>query len=93
LIGLQSETFFFIRLTRAEPPGHAGEDPRRATYGTALEQFEELISAASEASPAVRPLPLFYALSQAGRAIAAAYIPEKWRLYGHGLVCPEARRG
>jgi hypothetical protein len=89
VIGLPPETFFFIRRTRATPPGHAGEQERRGTYGTALEQFEELMNAASDASPAVRPLPLFYALSQAGRAIAAAYIPDDWRLYGHGLSCPD----
>jgi hypothetical protein len=53
----------------------------------ALEQFEELLGAASTASPAVRPLPLFYALSQAGRAIAAAWLPDNWRLRLHGLRC------
>lgn len=32
------------------------------------------------------PLPLFYALSQAGRAIAAALLPEaRWDFRGHGL--------
>jgi hypothetical protein len=32
---------------------------------------------------------LFYALSQAGRAIAASYLPDRWRLRGHGLTCPD----
>lgn len=82
-----SDTFFFIRRTRAQPPGRAGEEDRRTTYGTALEQFEELVKAAAAASPGVRPLPLFYALSQAGRAIAAANLPDAWKLYGHGISC------
>ncbi|HSZ04448.1 MAG TPA: hypothetical protein VK778_04505 [Solirubrobacteraceae bacterium] len=86
---MDSDTFFFIRRTRAHPPGRARHDERRATYGTALEQFEELIKAAGEASPGVRPLPLFYALSQAGRAIAAANLPDGWKLHGHGLSCAD----
>lgn len=87
MVQVDSDTFFFIRRTRAQPPGRAGEDDRRTTYGTALEQFEELIKAAAVASPGVRPLPLFYALSQAGRAIAAANLPDAWKLYGHGISC------
>src|SRR5271155_3741251 len=86
---MDSDTFFFIRRTRAHPPGRARQEERRATYGTALEQFEELIKAAAAASPGVRPLPLFYALSQAGRAIAAANLSGGWKLYGHGLSCPD----
>jgi hypothetical protein len=31
---------------------------------------------------------LFYALSQAGRAIAAAHLDDPWRLSGHGLKAP-----
>jgi hypothetical protein len=84
---IDSEVFFYIRRTRAHPPGHAGEEDRRATYGTALEQFEELLAAAATASPGVRPLPLFYALSQAGRAIAAANLADAWKLRGHGISC------
>jgi hypothetical protein len=41
-------------------------------YRAALEQFEELIKAAASVGYPARPLPLFYALSQAGRAIVAA---------------------
>jgi hypothetical protein len=57
---------------------------RRAIYGAALQQFEELLTAASVVGPASRPLPLFYALSQAGRAIVAAFgdVPAT---RGHGL--------
>ena len=75
-----------IRATRAEPPGRASSEPeRRATYGAALQQFDELLSAAAVAGHASRPLPLFYALSQAGRALAAAHC-ESWVIRAHGLA-------
>lgn len=62
-----------LRATRAAPPGRAAADgDRRAVYNAALQQFEELLAAARAVGPASRPLPLFYALSQAGRAIVAA---------------------
>jgi hypothetical protein len=51
-----------------------------------MQQFEELMQAAEQVGAAARPLPLFYALSQAGRAVAAAYADEPWQLRGHGLV-------
>jgi hypothetical protein len=75
-------------MTRAKPPGRAGADDepeRRATYVAALQQFDELMAAAAEVGSASRPLPLFYALSQAGRAIAAAHAGEDWDFHGHGL--------
>jgi hypothetical protein len=63
-----------IRASRSDPPGRAASDrTRRQTYGAALQQFDELLAAATTAGHASRPLPLFYALSQAGRAIVAAY--------------------
>jgi hypothetical protein len=43
------------------------------------------MAAAQMASAQTRALSLFYALSQAGRSIAAAHLPEEWRLKGHGL--------
>jgi len=74
-----------IRLTRANQPGRARADVvRRQTYTAALEQFDELFVAAETIGPASRPLPLFYALSQAGRAIAAAY-DEEPNFDSHGL--------
>ncbi len=43
--------------------------------------------AAHDVGPAARPLPLFYALSQAGRAVAAARVDgSAWRVAGHGLA-------
>lgn len=53
-----------------------------------LAQFDELIAASAAVGPASRPLPLFYALSQAGRAIAAAHAEDAWLLRGHGLSSP-----
>jgi hypothetical protein len=57
-------------------------------FVSALEQAEELMQAASDVGPAASPLPLFYAVSQAGRAIAAARLDDPWRLSGHGLKAP-----
>src|SRR5947209_1161798 len=87
------DSLYGIRATRAAPPGHAGADnQRRSVYGSALAQFDELIGAASDVGAGSRPLPLFYALSQAGRAIAAAYADRTWRLRKHGLAAPELDR-
>jgi hypothetical protein len=63
----------WLRLSRHGPPGAAaGDEEASGVFRAALEQFEELMRAAAETGPAARPLPLFYALSQAGRAIVAA---------------------
>jgi hypothetical protein len=55
-------------------------------FQAALAQAEELWEAAAVAGPASRPLPLFYCLSQAGRAVCAAWMGEEWRPHGHGLT-------
>lgn len=76
-----------LRATRAIPPGLAsGADDRRETYGAALQQFDDLIYAASAIGPVSRPLPLYYAVHQAGKAIAAAWAEREWHATGHGLV-------
>lgn len=76
-----------IGQLRASPPGLAGSDPaRRSVFGAALHQFDELLRAAAGSGPASAPLPLFYALSQAGRAVAAARCADgRWDFKGHGL--------
>lgn len=75
----------FIRSTRADPPSLAGSNAeRRAIYGAALEQFQQLRTAASVVTAAARPLPMFYALSQASRAVVAAR-GEVPTIDGHGL--------
>ena len=63
-----------IRLTRSNPPSRARDYvQRRAVYTAALEQFEQLMVAAGTVGAASRPLPLFYAIEQATRAILAAH--------------------
>jgi hypothetical protein len=76
-----------IRLTRAQPPELVTAD-RAGVFVSALEQSEQLMRAAESVGAAARPLPLFYALSQAGRAIAAARLVGPWRLAGHGICVP-----
>jgi hypothetical protein len=56
-------------------------------FAAALGQFDELLTAASVVGPASAPLPLYYALNQAGRAVAAAHQadPARWQPKRHGL--------
>lgn len=78
-------TWHSIRLLRSRPPALVTAD-RAGVFVSALEQSEQLMRAAAAVGYAARPLPLFYSVSQAGRAIAAAQLPgEPWRLAGHGL--------
>jgi len=73
---------------RAQPPGGAATGERREVFNSALEQAEQLFKAGAEVGYASRPLLLFYGLSQAGRAIAAASTAvtgNGWRLSGHGI--------
>lgn len=82
---LVDSTWQYIRLLRAHRPPLVGDD-RADVFSSALEQSEQLMRAAEAVGPAARPLPLFYSLSQAGRAIAAARLPDdQWRLSGHGV--------
>lgn len=77
-----------IRALRAQPPGYAAQDPdRRRVFAAALGQFDELLTASESVGPATRPLPLYYSLNQAGRAIAAAkQAPDRpWEPRSHGL--------
>jgi hypothetical protein len=78
-----------IRVLRARPPARV-EGEREGVFVSALEQAEQLMRAAADVGPAASPLLLFYALSQAGRAIAAARLDDPWRLSGHGLRAPGA---
>lgn len=66
------EVWRTLRGLRSNPPGAAAASRDRArTFQTALEQAQQLMEAAEGAGYATRPIQLFYALSQAGRAIAA----------------------
>jgi hypothetical protein len=78
-----------IRVLRARPPARIEDDDERAAvFVSALEQAEQLMHAAASVGAAASPLLLFYAVSQAGRAIAAARLDDPWRLSGHGLKAP-----
>src|SRR5687768_9894874 len=76
-----------VRHRRSRPPGLAeGDQDRTDVFQAALAQSEELWDAAAAAGPASRPLPLFYCLSQAGRAVCAAWTGGAgWRPESHGL--------
>jgi hypothetical protein len=58
---------------------------------SALEQAEQMFRAATVVGAATQPLLLFYGLSQAGRAIAAASCVDHnaWQLMGHGISCQD----
>jgi hypothetical protein len=88
---LDQQVLRLLQATRHDPPGLASADAaRRRRYGSALQQFEELMAAARTCGPASRPLPLFYALRQAGQAITAAYQQAQGGQLqgGHGLTVP-----
>lgn len=83
-----AEVWRSIRGRRADPPVLPGSDQRRATFQSALEQAEQQFRAAALIDFDSRALNLYYGLSQAGRAIAAASsaLPDDgWRLKHHGL--------
>lgn len=84
---MSEEAWRDIRALRADPPRLAGKSKaRRRVFGAALQQAEELHVAAAHAGYASRPLPLFYALSQGARAVAAARTRgDDWEPSGHGL--------
>ena len=78
-----------LRALRHAPPGHAGHGARRTLFQSSLEQCEQFLAAASDTGYATRPVQLFYALSQAGRAIVAASPQvgnQGWQVSGHGLT-------
>ena len=78
-----------LRALRHAPPGYAGQGARRTMFQSSLEQCEQFLAAASDTGYATRPVQLFYALSQAGRAIVAASPRvgnQAWRVSGHGLT-------
>src|SRR5690348_1314581 len=71
---MPSPVWYHLRASRSDPPALAGTDEsRRQIYVASLAQFEELMGASSNVTAATRPLTIFYALAQAGRAIVAAH--------------------
>lgn len=82
------ESWRRIRALRSRPP--AGMPPsRRTLFTSSLEQAQQQFEAATNVGFESRALNLYYGLSQAGRAIAAALTPEKVgkspEVSGHGL--------
>ena len=74
-----------IQALRASPPGYATRGVRREIFGASLEQWDALLASSGAVIPSVSLL-LFYALSQAGRAVCAARVPgQPFRPRGHGL--------
>jgi hypothetical protein len=58
-------------------------------FQSSLEQCEQFLDAADDTGYATRPVQLFYALSQASRAIVAAsprVDNQAWKVSGHGLT-------
>ncbi len=76
-----------LQASAGDPPGRAARPAaRRSVFGAALEQWDALHAASAAVAPAASPVLLFYALSQAGRALNAACIDgQPWRPTGHGL--------
>jgi hypothetical protein len=88
IAGVTNTVQYWLRASLPGPPGKANDDEqRRAIYRAAMQQFEELLHAAAVTGYAARPLPLFYALSQAGRAIVASHGGEPAQ--SHGLTLRE----
>jgi hypothetical protein len=78
-----------LRSLRSSPPGRAQTGERRKVFGSALEQAEQLLGAASVSPPHVRPILVFYGLSQGVRAFFACSSEldrEHFRTRGHGLT-------
>ena len=79
-----------LRMSRWEPPGLADNGRRAVLYRAAIQQVEELQSAAEAVGPASSRLPLYYALNQAGRAVLSARQPRDEIVFAtkedHGLA-------
>jgi hypothetical protein len=69
----------------------ASSSSRRGTFSAAMQQFEELMSASAAVGPASRPITLYYAIVQAGLAVAAAHKTDPWSFSQHGLKLQNAR--
>ena len=84
-----------IRALRATTLSRAPDPRRRQVFTAALGQFDELLTAAATVGPASCPLPLYYALNQAGRAIVASrqMADRPWEPRWHGLTIKDPPGG
>lgn len=80
--------WYLLRMSRWKPPGLASGGERADLYRAALQQFEDLMAASAASGPAGSPLPLYYAISQAGRALLAAREEDMTR-----VVCSPEHHG
>jgi hypothetical protein len=69
----------------------ASSSSRRGAFSAAMQQFEELMSASAAVGPASRPITLYYAIVQAGLAVAAAHKTDRWSFGQHGLKLQNSR--
>ena len=69
----------------------ASSSSRRGAFSAAMQQFEELMSASAAVGPASRPITLYYAIVQAGLAVAAAHKTDPWSFSQHGLKLQNPR--
>lgn len=83
------EEIAVVQALRADPPALAKRSGRRRkVFSSALQQFSELLTASSRLGPTTSPIAMFYALTQAGRAITAAHCRgpgNRYEFSGHGL--------
>lgn len=80
-----------LRALRASPLGLAGSDEeRRGVFSAALGQAEEMAAAAQQVGPESKPILLFFALEQGGRALTADLAESDWKTFDHGLRVPRA---
>jgi len=82
------ESWRRIRALRSQPPAGMPTS-RRTLFSSSLEQAQQQFEAAAHVGFESRALNLYYGLSQAGRAIAAALTPSNMgkspEVSGHGL--------
>jgi hypothetical protein len=69
----------------------ASSSSRRGAFSAAMQQFEELMSASAAVGPSSRPITLYYAIVQAGLAVAAAHKTGPWSFSQHGLKLQNPR--
>ena len=69
----------------------ASSSSRRAAFSAAMQQFEELMTASAAVGHATRPITLYYAIVQAGLAVAAAHKTDPWSFSQHGLKLQNPR--
>lgn len=77
----------WLRQSRATPPSSIADDVEQLEiFRSCMRQFEDLIGAARSTGAAGKPLPLFYAASQAASAIIAVHGGEQPTSHGLSFI-------